>query len=91
MKDIYFTLIIPTFNRPEQLTRCLQSLLDQTYANWQAIVVNDGSSSSYEILERFWQDNRISYIHLENNLGVNNARNHALTKIKTKQKKHYKN
>ena len=85
MKDIYFTLIIPTFNRPEQLTRCLQSLLDQTYANWQAIVVNDGSSSSYEILERFWQDNRISYIHLENNLGVNNARNHALTKIKTKQ------
>jgi glycosyltransferase involved in cell wall biosynthesis len=84
MTDINFTLIIPTFNRPEQLIRCLQSLLDQTYASWQAIVVNDGSTANYETLDKFWQDSRINYIYLEANAGVNHARNHALSKINIK-------
>lgn len=85
MRDINFTLIIPTFNRPEQLIRCLQSLLDQTYTVWQAIVVNDGSSLSYSVLDEFWQDNRINYIYLNDNLGVNHARNYALSKIERKE------
>jgi glycosyltransferase involved in cell wall biosynthesis len=84
MIDISFTLIIPTFNRPEQLIRCLQSLLDQTYPVWQAIIINDGSSLDYTILDEFWQDSRFSYLSLEFNLGVNNARNTALSKIEKK-------
>jgi len=75
-------VIIPTHNRPDDLERCLRSLQSLTHPNWQAIVVNDGSTVSYEeTLKKFETDKRIRYIALAENRGVNYVRNTALDSI----------
>ena len=40
------SIIIPAYNLENYIERCLQSCLDQTYKNWEAIIVNDGSTDN---------------------------------------------
>ncbi|MEZ4975540.1 MAG: glycosyltransferase family 2 protein [Flavobacteriaceae bacterium] len=57
------SIIIPTFNRVHLIGETLDSVLAQTYTNWECIVVDDGSSDGTEILVRDYQskDSRIQY------------------------------
>lgn len=63
-----FTVVIPTFNRAEWLSPALQSLLDQTYTRWIAVVIDNGSTDNTPEVMRHWQDvdPRIFYIRLPN-------------------------
>jgi 2'-5' RNA ligase len=40
------SIIIPVFNQAEKISECLESILDQTYTDWEVIVVNDGSTDN---------------------------------------------
>lgn len=73
-----FIVITPSYNRSQELKRCLDSLLAQTYKHWQVIVVNDGSSADYSSLEPYWQNAQVRYLAQTENRGVNQARNIAL-------------
>ena len=42
------SIIVPCYNQAEYLDECLQSVLDQTYQNWECIIVNDGSPDNTE-------------------------------------------
>lgn len=70
------SIIIPIYNVEQYLERCLNSILDQTFADWQAILVNDGSKdNSLEIAERFAiRDSRFTVIDKKNG-GLSDARN----------------
>ncbi|MFV0582570.1 MAG: glycosyltransferase family 2 protein [Parabacteroides gordonii] len=69
------SIIIPCYNTEHTLAKCLQTLLEQNYHNWEAICVNDGSlDSTEEILNRFSRlDNRIK-VFTQKNLGAAKAR-----------------
>ncbi len=73
------SVIIPVYNVEQYLKPCLQSLIAQTFSNWEAICVNDGSTdSSGNILDEFAAaDSRIKVIHKKNG-GVSAARNDGL-------------
>ena len=73
------SVIIPCYNVEKYLERCLKSMLDQTFQEWEAICVNDGSpDNSINILERFSKiDNRIKVIS-QYNQGLSMARNNAM-------------
>lgn len=73
------SIIIPVFNTARYLPECLESILKQTYANFEVILVDDGSTdSSLKICEQFsQQDHRVRVIHQQNS-GVAIARNHGL-------------
>ncbi len=45
-KDMLFSIIIPVFNVERYLRKCLESVLNQSYADWEAICVDDGSSDA---------------------------------------------
>lgn len=73
------SVIIPVYNGEKYLKRCLESVINQTYANIEIIVINDGSKDkSLSIIEEYKKkDNRIILINQEN-MGVSASRNNAI-------------
>ena len=73
------SIIIPVYNVAPYLDQCLESVINQTYTDWECILVNDGSTdNSGDICDSWAQkDNRIHVIH-QNNSGVSVARNKGL-------------
>lgn len=79
------SIIIPVYNVEKYLQRCLESVLAQTYSNFEVILVNDGSTdNSGAICDEFAKkDKRIKTIHCKNG-GPSKARNIGLDEVKTK-------
>lgn len=81
MKDIrpIISIIIPVYKVEKFIHKCLDSIIAQTYTNWEAILVDDGSPDNCGIIcdEYAAKDKRFKVIHQENK-GVVNARNSAL-------------
>lgn len=73
---IDFSVIIPVYNSEKYLGKCIESLLYQKYENWEAILIDDGSTDKSSLLcdEYANKDSRIKVIHIKNS-GVSNARN----------------
>lgn len=76
MKNALISIIVPCYNQAEYLDECLQSVLDQTYENWECIIVNDGSPDNTEEVAKKWteKDERFKYL-LKVNGGLSSARN----------------
>ena len=81
MKNLSISLIIPCYNQAAFLEECLESVVQQTFCNWECILINDGSSDNTEEICKKWveKDARFQYIFTENK-GVSNARNLGLEK-----------
>lgn len=80
LKDfvIMISVIIPLYNKEEAIEQCIQSILQQTYKDWELIIVDDGSTdSSSAKVKPFLKDSRIHYIYKENG-GVSSARNRGI-------------
>ena len=77
-----FSLIIPAYNVEKYIKKCLDSVLNQTYTNYEIIIINDGSTdNTSKILESYKSNKKIKIINQENkglsrarNLGVSNAK-----------------
>ncbi len=69
------SIIMPTFNRGHVLKKAILSILDQTYENWELIIVDDASSDDTAILVNEYKDSRIKYIYNQKNQGANYCRN----------------
>ena len=78
MNDL-ISIIVPVYNVEKYLPRCIDSILMQTYSNFEVILVNDGSEDgSGQICDEYAaKDSRIKVIH-QSNAGVAAARNVAL-------------
>ena len=73
-----FSIIIPVYNRPEEIDDLLNSLTRQTYVHFEVIVVDDGSSIPCEPVVNAYNDRlRIRYFYIENS-GPGLARNHGV-------------
>lgn len=81
--DVKISVIVPVYNVEKELPRCIESLLTQTYSNFELLLINDGSSDgSPEIMERYAEkDLRIRTLHKKNG-GVSSARNMGLEQAK---------
>lgn len=73
------SVIVPCYNQAEYLPDTLQSVLDQSYTNWECIIVNDGSSDNTEKVATQWVNIDIRFKYLkEENGGVSKARNKGI-------------
>jgi glycosyltransferase involved in cell wall biosynthesis len=70
------SIIVPCYEQARFLDGSLQSVLDQTYQNWECIIVNDGSTDHTAAIAKSWveKDDRFSYVYKENG-GLSSARN----------------
>ena len=73
------SIIVPVYNAEEYISRCVDSILNQEYKDFELILVDDGSTDcSGQLIDDYAKaDNRIVVIHKENG-GVSHTRNLAI-------------
>lgn len=76
------SVIIPTYNRSALLTRAVQSVLGQTYQNWELIIVDDASKDDTEKVVAAFGSPRIRYFKQDVNKGAQAARNTGIRMAK---------
>jgi len=83
--DNGISIIVPVYNASKYLRFTLDSILSQTYTNYELILVNDGSTDESEKVckEYVSKDNRVSYYYKTNG-GVSSARNFGMNQAKCK-------
>lgn len=82
MENILVSIIVAAYNVEKYIGNCIESILKQTYRNFELIIIDDGSRDNTKILcEKYRNmDDRITVIH-QTNQGVSAARNNGLKKI----------
>lgn len=73
------SVILPVYNSERYIEKCINSIINQTYKEWELIIIDDGSTdSSFALCKNFAdQDQRIKLIH-QKNMGVTKARYHGV-------------
>ena len=90
MQNIYYlcnmklSIVIPVYQVADTLPRCLDSIANQSFRDWQGILVDDASTDgSSEICDDYVkQDRRFQVVHLKRNKGLSNARNIGISKAR---------
>lgn len=72
------SIIMPSFNTEQYISRSIQSVLDQSYQNWELIIVDDCSTDGTVAIIKSFQDHRIRLFLNEKNSGAAISRNKAL-------------
>lgn len=80
MNNSLVSIIIPTYNRAHLIRETIDSIMAQTYTNWECIVVDDGSTDGTDVLlaECIKKDNRFKYLSNKRIKGAQGARNTGL-------------
>jgi glycosyltransferase involved in cell wall biosynthesis len=76
-----FSVVIPTYNRPTLLPRAIKSVLSQTWADFELIIVDDASPTSLKEVVGIFQDPRIVYLRHEINGGTARALNTGIGQV----------
>lgn len=81
--EYLISIIMPAFNDQDTISESIESIIDQSYTNWELIIVDDGSTDNTKlVVEQFIKkDKRIKYI-FQNNTGVAGARNTGIKQAK---------
>lgn len=77
------SIVITTYNRRDSIVNSIKSVLNQTYTNFELIIVDDGSIDGTEyVVRNSFKDTRIKYIKLKDNKGATFARNTGLSEVR---------
>lgn len=81
--DNLISIIVPVYNAEQFISRCIESILDQSHTNFELIIVDDGSTDgSWGLINDYARkDDRVNIFHQENS-GAGAARNTGLKKAK---------
>ena len=79
----FISVVIPAYNAEQFLDETLESVLSQTYENWECIIVNDGSTDNTESIAKKWceRDSRFR-LTIKENGGLSSARNWGIKESK---------
>lgn len=76
------SVIMPTYNRTEEIRQSIQSVLDQTYEDFELIVVNDGGTDEVENITNSFNSSKIRYYKLNENRGLSGALNEGVIRAR---------
>ena len=78
MENELVSIIMPSWNTGNFIAESIQSVINQTYKNWELIIVDDCSTDNTDEIVSFYKDQRIKYLKNEKNSGAAITRNKAL-------------
>lgn len=78
-KQNKISIIVPVYNSEKYISKCLDSLVNQTYSNIEIIVINDGSIDNSDKIIKKYNDKRIKYYNKKNE-GIGKTRNYGIDK-----------
>ena len=84
MENELVSIIMPSWNTGNFIAESIQSVINQTYKNWELIIVDDCSTDNTDEIVSFYKDQRIKYLKNEKNSGAAISRNYALREAKGK-------
>lgn len=84
MNNPIISIILPAYNAESTIKDSIQSVIDQTYKNWELIIINDGSKDKTESVIQCFNDDRIIYIKNDSNRGLIFTLNLGIAKSKGK-------
>ena len=84
MKNIYFSIILPTFNRADLIKRAIQSVVDQEFKHWELIIVDNYSNDSTEEIVKNFSKNNIIFTKFKNHGIIAKSRNYGIKLSKGK-------
>ena len=64
------SVVLPAYNAAPYLAECIESILSQTYQNWELLLINDGSVDETERIALSYADDRIKYLKNDQNQGL---------------------
>ena len=76
--DGLVSIIMPSWNTERFIAETIQSVIDQTYTNWELLIVDDCSTDNTDEVVASFKDDRIKYFHNEKNSGAALTRNRAM-------------
>ena len=76
--DGLVSIIMPSWNTERFIAETIQSVVDQTYTNWELLIVDDCSTDNTDEVVASFKDDRIKYFHNEKNSGAALTRNRAM-------------
>lgn len=77
------TVLMPVYNGATYLREAIDSILNQTYSDYNFLIINDGSNDETENIIRSYDDSRITYVENEENIGLTKTLNKGLDLIKS--------
>jgi glycosyltransferase involved in cell wall biosynthesis len=80
---VFFSVVVPLYNKARHIENTIKSVLDQTFTDFEIIIINDDSTDESEAIVRRFTDKRIQIFH-QKNQGVSVARNLGIEKSKGK-------
>lgn len=79
------SIIVPVYNAARYLEKCVYSLLNQTYTNFELLLINDGSQdNSFDLCCKFEKEDHRIHVHTQHNGGASSARNKGLQLVQGK-------
>ncbi|MGB6187041.1 MAG: glycosyltransferase family A protein, partial [Aeromonas molluscorum] len=72
-----FSVVIPLYNKQDFISKCIESVLTQSFPSFEVIVIDDGSLDNSEKIVKEIKDDRVRYFHQKNS-GVSAARNKGI-------------
>ena len=81
MNDKLVSIVMPTYNRGNVIHKAINSVINQSYSNWELIIIDDGSTDNTKEVVRYYleKDLRIKFVSNSLNKGANACRNQGAT------------
>lgn len=77
-----FSIIVPVYNVEKYVAECIESVIAQTYPDWELILVDDGSTDgSHEICQKYAHQNEKIRLYSKENGGLADSRNYGVQKV----------
>jgi glycosyltransferase involved in cell wall biosynthesis len=80
--NFFFSIIIPTFNRVKKISKAIESILGQSYKNWELIIVDNYSNDGTKELVQSYNSKNIFFYKIKNSGLISRSRNYGIRKSK---------